>query len=50
VKEQKYFSALEVHIQCLFVLLIEVRSKEGITLGSEKGKVLESGLCCKQKK
>jgi hypothetical protein len=35
---QKVFPALKVPRQCPFVLLVEVRLKEGKALGSEKGK------------
>jgi hypothetical protein len=41
---------LKVSRQCPLVLLIEEKLREGKTLGSEKGKVLGSGLPCEQRR
>jgi hypothetical protein len=45
VRDNNNFRALKVPRQCPLVLLVEVHLREGKALGSEKAKVLESGLC-----
>jgi hypothetical protein len=45
--DKKIFSPVfNVPRHCALVRLVEVRLREGKALGSEKGKGLESGLCC----
>jgi hypothetical protein len=48
--EKFYFSALKVPRQCPFVLLVEIRLREGKALVGEEGKALGSGLCCEPRK
>jgi hypothetical protein len=41
---QKHFPALKVPMQCLLVLLVHIRLREGKALGSEKVKRLRNEL------
>jgi hypothetical protein len=48
--EADMLAALKISRQCLLVLLMEVLSRKGEALGSEKGKGIGFGLFYEQKK